>query len=308
MAAERATRRLALVGARGMLAHAVMDLVGTRFSVAPLELPGFDVADRELVLTRLRECSPDVIVNCAAYTDVDGCETAAERANRVNGDGPGFLAEAARRAGALLVHVSTDYVFDGTKGTAYVEEDALNPLSAYGRSKARGEQQITSSGLGRFFVVRTSWLYGPGGTNFVDTLLRVAAEREDVRVVADQVGSPTYTESLAEALVALIELEAEGRAPAGIYHFSGEGSCSWFEFACAIVSEARERGLDLRAADVMPIATRDYSAAAARPAYAVLSKEKYRRVTGLEVPHWREALTRYFNARSAAGSGARRRE
>jgi dTDP-4-dehydrorhamnose reductase len=240
----------------------------------------------------MEKLRPEVIVNCAAYTNVDGCETDEETANLVNGKGPGYLAEAAKGLGATLVHISTDYVFDGTKGSPYTEEDAPNPRSAYGRSKLLGEQAILQSGLEKFFIIRTSWLYGPGGKNFVETIARLAREREELRIVADQVGSPTLTDDLARAIFGLLKAGAFG-----IYHFADEGECSWYEFGEAIVAHLRKAGAPLKMKRILPIATHEYPLPATRPAYSVFSKEKYRRVAGATVPHWRESLEVYFRNR-----------
>ncbi|NIQ95712.1 MAG: dTDP-4-dehydrorhamnose reductase, partial [Desulfuromonadales bacterium] len=277
----------------------------------------FDITDREQVLATLSELQPAVIVNCAAYTNVDGCESEEALATRVNGDGPGYLAEAALEVGATLVHVSTDYVFDGTKRTPYTEADPPCPVSAYGRSKLAGEQAIRASGLERFFILRTSWLYGPGGKNFVETILRLAGERDELRVVADQIGCPTYTADLAEAIFALLKtvmsdelrVTSEGERQEkpgspithhpsplyGLYHLSNEGQCSWHEFAEEIVRLARERGAELKVETIRPITTEEYPLPAPRPAYSVFSKEKYKTATGCDIPHWREALKRYMD-------------
>jgi dTDP-4-dehydrorhamnose reductase len=224
---------LVIVGANGMLAQAVKSQAPDRFRVTCLDLPEFDLTNRDQVLGRMHEIAPAVIVNCAAYTNVDGCETNEETATAVNGLGPGYLAEAARKAGATLVHLSTDYVFDGRQREPYTEEDATNPLSAYGRSKLKGEQVILESGLEQYFIIRTSWLYGPGGKNFVETIIRLAKEREELRIVADQVGSPTFTADLTRAIFSLLALDTPHPSrltPHGIYHFADEGQCSWYEF------------------------------------------------------------------------------
>ncbi len=318
---------IALIGAKGMLARAVAHQAPEGWEVAGYDLPELDITDRDAVIRTLDGLRPEVIINCAAYTDVDGCESRAELASRVNGEGPGHLAEAARRLDAVLVHLSTDYVFDGTKDEPYREDDPPNPLTAYGRSKLLGEERVRESGLRRYFLVRTSWLYGPGGRNFVETIARLAREREELRVVADQVGSPTYTEDLARAIFALLVLEPHlpttdhrsavtvpssplaghpspgplhpsrvTRHPSpgyGLYHFSNEGSCSWHAFAAAIVDRLREQG-PVRARAILPIPTAEYPAPAPRPAYSVLSKEKYKRVTGERVPDWQDGLGRYF--------------
>ena len=200
--------RLALIGGNGMLAKMVRERAPSEYEVFPFDLPEFDITDRNVVFSTMEKLRPDVIVNCAAYTDVDGCETNEETALLVNGRGPGYLAEAAKELGATLVHISTDYVFDGTKNSPYTEEDVTNPQSAYGRSKLLGERAILESGLDKFFIVRTSWLYGPGGKNFVETIARLATEREELRIVADQIGSPTLTDDLARAIFNLLALEA----------------------------------------------------------------------------------------------------
>lgn len=299
--------RLALIGADGMLASAVRRLAPEEFNLILLDLPEFDLTDRGQVISTMMKILPDVIVNCAAYTNVDGCETNEETALRVNGRGPGYLGEAAKELGSILVHISTDYVFDGTKNSPYIEEDAPNPRSAYGRSKLLGEQAILQSGLEKFFIIRTSWLYGPGGKNFVETIVRLAKEREELRIVADQVGSPTLTDDLARAIFNLLEVDAspsfaktsagEPPTPYGIYHFSDEGECSWYEFGEAIVAQLLKAGTPLKMKSILPIATDEYPLPATRPAYSVFSKEKYRRAAGATVPHWRESLEAYFRNR-----------
>ncbi|TYP00063.1 dTDP-4-dehydrorhamnose reductase [Geothermobacter ehrlichii] len=284
--------RVALIGAKGMLARAVRSVLPQTAVVQGYDLPEFDLTDRRQVLDRLAAFAPTLIINCAAYTDVDGCETAEELATCVNGKGPGFLAEAAMDTGAVLVHISTDYVFDGRAECPCREEDPTAPLSAYGRSKLAGETAIRDSGLGDYLIVRTSWLYGPGGRNFVETMLRLMAEREELRVVADQVGSPTLTFDLAEAILRL--LAAGGR---GIVHFSNSGQCSWHQFAEAIRDEALAAGMSLKVRRIDPIATVDYPLPARRPAWSVLDKSRYTQLTGVFPPDWRQSLKRYMKTR-----------
>lgn len=294
-------QRLALIGANGMLAGMVRRLAAERFDLLALDLPQFDITDRDQVLKTLGAASPRVILNCAAYTNVDGCETNEELASRVNGRGPGHLAEAALETGATLVHISTDYVFDGSKTAPYTEEDPPNPVSAYGRSKLLGEQAIAHSGLERCFIIRTSWLYGPGGKNFVETIIRLAQERDELRIVADQIGSPTFTEDLARAIFHLLDLESSHPlllTPYGIYHFADRGVCSWYEFAGEIVARLRDFGAAVKAGRVVPIGTEDYPLPARRPAYSVFSTDKYRQVTGCDIPGWQESLAKYFALRS----------
>lgn len=297
-----AVQRLALIGADGMLARKVGELAPAGYAVCRYDLPDFNVTDREQVLAEMTRLHPAVIINCAAFTNVDNCETQEELATRVNGDGPGYLAGAAKAVGAVLVHISTDYVFNGRKASPYLETDPVGPLSAYGRSKLAGEQAILASGLERYFIVRTSWLYGPGGKNFVETIVRLAREREEMRIVDDQIGSPTYTGDLATAIFRLLALTDQGSPGKdhglyGIYHFSNEGQCSWYEFAREILKGASDAGLLLKAERVLPIRTEEYPLPAERPSFSIFSKEKYQRATGAFPPDWRESLVKYMRER-----------
>lgn len=290
--------KLALIGSSGMLAQMVKKIAPTDYVIADLDLPDFDITDRDMVMATLARIKPDVIVNCAAYTNVDGCETNEELALQVNGAGPGYLAEAALAQSATLVHISTDYVFSGNRTEPYVESDPTGPISAYGRSKLVGEQAIISSGLTQYFILRTSWLYGPGGKNFVETILHLAGEREELRIVADQHGSPTYTEDLAQAIFSLLKTTAE-RPAYGLYHFSNNGKCTWHEFACKIVNLAQEQNFSVKVKKVIPIPTADYPLPARRPNYSVFSKIKFEEITGHCVPAWQDSLTKYFTIRKA---------
>jgi dTDP-4-dehydrorhamnose reductase len=260
------------------------------------DLPEFDLTDRGQVLAQMQRLRPQVIVNCAAFTNVDACETQEVLATRVNGAGPGYLAAAAREVGAVLVQISTDYVYSGEQRTPYRESDPTGPLSAYGRSKLAGERAILESGLTRYFIIRTSWLYGPGGKNFVETMLRLAGDREELRVVADQVGTPTYTGDLALAIYRLLAL-ADRPGFFGIYNFSNLGECSWHGFAAEIVRLGKALGLPLTAERVTAIRTADYPLPAVRPAYSVFAKEKYLAATGSSVPPWHESLQCYLRER-----------
>lgn len=281
--------RIALVGANGMLAQAVRRRIPAEAVTAFFDLPDFDITNRDQVLSMLTDFSPDLILNCAAMTDVDGCESHENLAMRINGEGPGYLAEAARACGAILVHISTDYVFDGNKTEPWSEDDPTGPLSAYGRSKLAGELAIRDSGLQNWLIVRTSWLFGPGGRNFVETMLRLMKERPGLRVVEDQVGSPTYTHDLAGAVVRLVRCGARG-----VFHFANSGQCSWYGFACAIAEEARSCGTTLKVENIEPITSADYPLPAQRPAWSVLSTRKYQQQTGACPPDWRAALRHYL--------------
>jgi dTDP-4-dehydrorhamnose reductase len=259
--------RTIVTGAGGMLGQ---DLVRLSGGVA-LTHAELDVTDRAAVRDAIGP--DDLVFNCAAWTDVDGAEENEAEATRVNGDGARNVAEAA----GTVVYVSSDYVFDGRKGEPYVESDAPAPLSAYGRSKLAGER-ATAEANPRHFVVRSSWLFGAGGRNFVETMLGLGPE---VRVVDDQVGSPTFTGHLAEALLPLAGTEDHG-----VHHLAASGSCSWFEFAREIFARA---GVDTR---VEPCSTDEFPRPAPRPAYSVLRSER-----GHGLPGWREGLDAYLGAR-----------
>jgi len=296
--ADMTKRRLALIGSRGMLAQMLCESVPAGYVVGHYDLPDFNLTDSDQVLEEIQTFAPDLIVNCAAFTNVDGCEAQEELATLVNGAGPGYLAAAAKAVGALLVHISTDYVFAGDQKAPYLETDQTGPLSAYGRSKLAGERAIAASGLERYYILRTSWLYGPGGANFVETILRLAAEREELRIVADQTGAPTYTGDLVQAIFNLVDPRLPATAaPYGIYHFSNAGVCTWYEFACEIVRLAHVYGLPVKATRILPIATSDYPLPARRPQWSVFDKARYRQATGGVEPEWTSSLNTYFARR-----------
>lgn len=283
-------RSISLIGANGMLATAVRKLVPAEYLLQLYDLPEFDLTDPVQVFA-LRDSAPDIIINCAAYTNVDGCEEQQELALRVNGTGPGLLAELAKQIDAVLVQISTDFVFDGSDGSPYLEDDLPQPLSVYGKSKLAGEQQVQQSGLQKYFIIRTSWLYGAGGNNFVETMIRLAKEKDQLKVVADQRGTPTWTDDLAQIIFALLHTDQYG-----IYHYSNAGECSWHEFACEIINQIRFVE-ELQVKKVLPIPTEDYPLPAQRPKYSVLSKVKIKQATGLEIPAWQLSLKAYLTQR-----------
>ncbi len=293
--------RVALIGANGMLGRMIQALLPKGLELVCYDLPEFDMTDPSQVAAAFAQSCPDIVINCAAYTAVDACEDHEELATRVNAHGVALLAQSARELGATLVHISTDYVFSGEQERPYREDDATGPVSAYGRSKLKGEQAILESGLEKFFIIRTSWLYGPWGNNFVETILRLAAERQELDIVSDQVGSPTYTADLGKAVFQLLAAAADPRStvssPYGIYHFASAGCCSWYEFACAIVAEGRRLALPLKVREIRPIRTEDYPLPARRPANSVFDKAKYTATTGATAPNWHESLVRYLSSR-----------
>lgn len=240
-----------------------------------------DITDPEAVAAAVRENSIDVIVNCAAYTNVNKAEEEEDLAYRINALAPGILAKAAKETGALLIHVSTDYVFDGTGHVPYTEDMPVSPLSAYGRTKQAGEQMIMDSGC-RYMIFRTAWLYSTFGGNFVQTIYDKTASQPTVNVVSDQIGTPTYAQDLADLLAAIIEEDKLDRT--GIYHFTDEGVCSWYDFAKEICD------ISGHLCDVRPCRTSDYPSKTKRPHYSVLDKTKVKETFGMEIPHWKDSL------------------
>ena len=280
-----------VTGAGGMLGRDVVDaLRARRHEVIGLARDELDITTRDVdrVVARL---APDVVVNCAAFTDVDGAESREREAMRVNDTGAGLLAVAAAQVGAKVVYPSSDYVFDGERGTPYVESDLPSPISAYGRSKVAGET-ATAVANSRHLIVRSSWLFGLAGRNFVETMLRLGTEQPDVLVVSDQVGCPTYTPHLAAALALLAEGEEYG-----VHHVTGEGACSWYEFAQEIFDLAHME------THVMAATTEMLGRPAPRPRYSVLATE---RPDPIVLPSWREGLVEYLRARERAVAGGAR--
>jgi dTDP-4-dehydrorhamnose reductase len=253
--------------------------------VVALSRRDLDITDARAVSRAVLDAKPSAVVNCAAWTDVDGAEADEDAACAVNGEGAGTLARAAAQAGALVIHLSTDYVFDGSAGEPYVESSPVGPVSAYGRSKLAGERAVAQAAP-RAAIVRSSWLFGPGGRNFVDTMLRLAGERDEVTVVDDQVGCPTYTGHLAAALVEIAE-----RDLTGCLHVAGAGSCSWHDLAAAAF-EATGASVTLKRGR-----TADLGRPAPRPAYSVLASE---REDAPALPDWREGLAAHLAAERIA--------
>ena len=266
--------RLLVTGAAGMLGRDVVAAAGDAgHEVAALARADLDITDADAVSSAVRDARPDAVINCAAWTDVDGAEADEASATAVNGAGAANLAAAA--GDALVVHVSTDYVFDGAASEPYPEDAATGPGSAYGRSKLAGEQAVARA-AGRAAIVRSSWLFGPHGRNFVDTMRRLGAERDELAVVDDQIGCPTYTGHLAPALVAIAE-----QGTTGVLHVAGSGRCSWFDLAVATFEETGLR------CDVRRQSTADAGRPAPRPAFSALAST---RSDAPVLPPWREGL------------------
>lgn len=273
-----------VTGANGQLGREMQRLS----AVSPNNYTFTDVAelnvtDAGAVRQAVAQTRAEVIVNCAAYTNVERAEEDEEAADRLNRGAAENLARAAEANGATLIHVSTDYVFDGTGHRPYTEDMATSPLGAYGRTKLAGEEAVKASGC-RYLILRTAWLYSEYGNNFLKTMLRLTSERETLRVVFDQVGTPTYAGDLALAIFSLIEA---GRYAGneGVYHFTDEGVCSWYDFAVEIAAAA---GHDI--CRIIPCHTSEYPTKATRPAYSVLDKTRFKETFQMDIPHWREAL------------------
>jgi dTDP-4-dehydrorhamnose reductase len=301
--------RVLVTGARGQVGTELARELGDRCDLIAVDRTTLDLADAAAIRRRVREIAPAVIVNAGAYTAVDRAESEPDLAHAVNGIAPGVLAEEARASGALLVHFSTDYVFDGSKADAYVESDPVAPLSVYGRTKLAGEQAITASGCAHL-TLRTSWVYGPHGKNFMLTMLRLGQERPELRVVADQRGTPNSSRQLARFVAHLLARGADevnesaidhAKRASGIYHASAAGAVSWHGFAQAIFEGwARRAGAAFRIPSVVPITTAEYPTPARRPANSVLAANRFATVFHLELPAWRagldEALDQVFES------------
>lgn len=290
--------RVLVTGAGGQVGTEVARQLAGRAEVVALDRRGLDLARPDEIVARVRAVSPDAIVNAAAYTAVDRAESEEEAAHAVNAVAPGVLAEEAKRCGALLLHYSTDYVFDGTKAGAYVETDAVNPIGAYGRTKLEGERRIAASGCDHL-VLRTQWVYGPHGSNFMLTMLRLAATRPELRVVDDQHGAPTSSLQLGDLTRRLLQGAggaidrdslARLRAACGIYHATAAGQTTWCGFARAIFEARARRSPPFTAPAVVAIPSSEYPTPAKRPANSVMSNDKLHAAFGMRIGPWRDGM------------------
>lgn len=278
--------RILLFGAGGQLGRETVALAGERgIDLVALGHADLDISDPVAVARALEAVRPNAVINAAAYTAVDKAESEPDLAALINAFAPGLIAERCARYRTALVHVSTDYVFDGTKRGAYVEADPVAPLGVYGRTKAAGEAAVRAA-YERHVIVRTSWVYGIHGNNFLKTMLRLAGERDQLRVVADQRGCPTATRDLAEAVLAAAVAAAKGDARWGTYHFAGSGVTTWHGFASAIIAAAApDTG---RRPEVWPITTADYPTPASRPKNSELASELFERTFGVRAAPWEQ--------------------
>jgi dTDP-4-dehydrorhamnose reductase len=276
-------KKVLLIGAQGMLGHDLLKAFTKGYEVIGADKEEIDITRQGATRAFIKEISPNVVVNATGYTDVDGCEKKMHKAFVINGEGVKNIAKGCRDIGAKLISVSTDYIFDGEKRSPYLEDDPPNPLNIYGESKLMGERYIEEL-LDDFIIVRTQWLYGLYGRNFVEAILALAEERDSIEVVHDQQGSPTYTVDLSKAITTLVRKDL-----AGTFHISNGGACSWYEFALEIVRLAGRAK-----AQIIPIASADLNRPAQRPLYSVFNRQRLQREAGITMRSWQEALQDYF--------------
>lgn len=292
--------KILLTGSNGQVGQEIARLGrGANHDVYALNHTGLDITDAEKVRRTIEEGDEELVINAAAYTAVDRAEQESEKAFAVNRDGPAHVAAACARKGIPLFHISTDYIFDGTQEGPYREDDPAAPLGVYGRSKWEGEEAIRQC-LPSHLILRVSWVFGIGGNNFVKTILRLAREREELRVVADQHGRPTYAGDIADVLVHLADrLETEGSLHWGTYHYGGAPPTTWHGFAETIVAQARAFE-SLKAQKVVPIATEDFPTPAKRPANSILDCTRIREAYGIEPSPWEQGLDTMLRALRSA--------
>ncbi|MGV2828937.1 dTDP-4-dehydrorhamnose reductase [Myxosarcina sp. GI1(2024)] len=280
--------KILLTGITGQVGAELQQTLTTLGEVIGVDRASLDLTIPEQIEAAIATIKPDIILNAAAYTTVDKSETETELAMAINASAPKIMAAAAEKIGAKMVHISTDYVFDGKNYTPYTETDPTNPLGTYGKSKLLGEIGVREN-CDRHIILRTAWVYGSRGHgNFVKTMLKLGSTREEIRVVADQIGSPTWSYDIAKTIASLLTKITV--IPGEIYHYSNSGVASWYDLAVAVFSEAKELGFPLKIQRVVPITTAEYPTPAKRPAYSVLSKTKITQTLGVYPPHWQESL------------------
>jgi dTDP-4-dehydrorhamnose reductase len=276
--------KVLIIGSEGMLGHDLVDILSAENEISTTTIDTLDITDINKTIETVKSFNPDVVVHAAAFTDVDGSETNEDLAYKVNVIGTRNVAVACNEVDAALVYICTDYVFDGTKGTPYQEYDQTNPLGVYGKTKYLGEVYIRDI-LNKFYIVRTSWLYGFHGPNFITTMLKLAGKMDSISVVADQIGSPTYTVDLATSIAELVKKPAYG-----IYHITNSDHCSWYEYAQEIFEIA---GIDI---EVNPVSTEEFGSPAPRPKYSVLENYNWKMEGFSKIRSYKDALREYMDS------------
>ncbi|MEM8672259.1 MAG: dTDP-4-dehydrorhamnose reductase [Cyanobacteria bacterium P01_G01_bin.67] len=282
--------RVLLTGISGQVGQELQRTLTTLGEVIGVSRQDLDLSQPEQIQQRIAEIKPDIIVNAAAYTAVDQSESEPDLAMTINATAPKAIATAAQDIGAIVLHISTDYVFNGRNHTPYLETDATDPLGTYGKSKLLGEIGVQEN-CDRHLILRTAWVYGSRGHgNFVKTMLKLGASRSELKVVADQIGGPTWSADIAAAITQLLSKSLADSSIKGIYHFTNSGVASWYDLAVATFAEARQLGYPLKVEQVLPISTAEFPTPTQRPAYSVLSKAKITAATGVVPPYWRDSL------------------
>ncbi len=293
--------RILVTGSSGMLWQALCAKLADRHEVIGIDIKEvagcklqvadffqLDITDRNLIIQKIEEVAPDIIIHCAAYTDVDGCELNPEKAQELNVAATATIAEGCKLTSSYMIYISTDFVFDGKKKSPYTEKDKPNPINVYGKTKLEGENAVKDA-LDKYLIIRTSWLFGKGGKNFVDIILSRAKKEKELKVVNDQVGCPTYAIDLAEAMSSVIGSQLSvirGR----LLNITNPGSCSWYEFAREIIDLA-----GIKDVKIFPISSEELGRPAKRPKMSVLDNTQFRQISGRYLPPWRDALRRYIN-------------
>ncbi len=278
-------KKILITGGNGQLGSSIRQMVSrqNKFHFTFIDFADLDLTARHAAEIYFEKHRPHYVINCAAYTGVDLAEKEPESAFRVNADIPALLAEMALSLDMRVIHISTDYVYDGSSPLPHTENEKVLPLSVYGKSKAAGEEPLAGNDLA--MIIRTSWLYGEYGHNFMKTMLRLGSEKEEIGIVYDQTGTPTYSGDLAKTLLDIIEFSEKSGFKAGIYNYSNEGVCSWYDFAREIMLLAGKK------CRVKPIRTSAYPLPAKRPEYSVLDKSKIKETFGIEIPYWKDSLS-----------------
>ncbi|MCM8786772.1 MAG: dTDP-4-dehydrorhamnose reductase [Candidatus Omnitrophica bacterium] len=279
-------KKILITGATGLLGNALSKILKPYYNIIGICKKNFDITDKYIVKYKLKKINPDVIIHCAAYTNVDKAQIEKEVAYKVNVYGTRNLAQDLKSKDPLFIYISTDYVFNGKKRTPYTEKDKPSPINIYGKTKLEAEKEILK--LKKYIIIRTSWLYGPKGKNFIETIAKLTKEKKVIEVVNEQIGSPTYTIDFSKAIKELLNLYFKNKLPYGIYHITGRGSCSWFELAKFVM---KLLNLDIK---IVPVSLKKLKREAKRPKNSVLSNEKFYSLVGHYLPHWKVSVKHYI--------------